>query len=271
MVDLDAYFARIGYDGPREPSLETLRALQALHPAAIPFESIDCLLDRDIDLSPEAVDAKLIHGGRGGYCFEQNSLFRRVLTALGFETQGLCARARWNMPAEPLRPRTHMVIRVEIEGVSWLADVGFGGCVITAPMRLETDVQQATAHDVYRLTPIAEGVRLECRREAGWLPAWDLSLDPCVDADYEMANWYTSKFPGSHFRHMLIAARTTADARYALRHNRFAVRPLGGEPTLEALDVDGMEHHLRQTFGLAVEPEWRPVLEAAVAAGAHGV
>lgn len=267
MIDLDAYFARIGYSGPREPTLEVLTQLQALHPAAIPFEAIDCLLDRDIDLSPQAVDAKLIHAGRGGYCFEQNGLFRRVLTALGFETQGLNARVRWNMPPTPLRPRTHMVIRVEIEGVSWLADVGFGGCVITAPLRLETGLEQATPHDRYRLTAIAEGVRLECRREAGWLPAWDLSLEPCVPADYEMANWYTSKFPESHFRHLLIAAKTTADARFALRANRLAVRPRDGQPTLEILDAAGIAHHLRHTFGLPVEPSWTPLFHAAAASG----
>ncbi|MFP5307569.1 MAG: arylamine N-acetyltransferase, partial [Gammaproteobacteria bacterium] len=37
-VDLDAYCTRIGYDGPRTPTLATLRALHQLHPAAIVFE-----------------------------------------------------------------------------------------------------------------------------------------------------------------------------------------------------------------------------------------
>jgi N-hydroxyarylamine O-acetyltransferase len=46
MVDLDAYFARIGYDGPRTPELSTIRALHERHSAAIPFEAIDVLLDR---------------------------------------------------------------------------------------------------------------------------------------------------------------------------------------------------------------------------------
>ena len=50
-IDLAAYCARIGYSGPRSPTIETLRALHALHPAAIPFENIDVLLGRPIDLS----------------------------------------------------------------------------------------------------------------------------------------------------------------------------------------------------------------------------
>src|SRR5690349_17132119 len=145
MVDLDAYFARIGYAGPRDASLATLRALHALHPATIPFEAIDCLLDRGIDISPTAVDAKLIHGRRGGYCFEHNSLFTRVLTALGFEVEGYAARVRWNAPPDaPAQPRTHHVLKVRAEGQDWFVDVGFGGCVLTAPLRFVENQVQAT-------------------------------------------------------------------------------------------------------------------------------
>lgn len=267
MVDLDAYFARIGYAGPRDASLATLRALHALHPAAIPFEAIDCLLDRGIDISPAAVDAKLIHGQRGGYCFEHNSLFTRVLSELGFAVEGLAARVRWNAPPDaPAQPRTHHVLKVGAEGRDWLVDVGFGGCGLTAPLRLVAEVIQVTDHDNYRLLPIPGGLSLEARREAGWVPVYDVSLTPCAPRDYEMANWFTSTHPTSHFRHDLLAARTTPEARYGLLLNRLTIRPRGGEPVRETLDADGLERALRETFGLAVEPSWRAIIERAAAA-----
>ena len=267
-ADLDAYFARIGYDGPRTAELSTLRALHALHPAAIPFEAIDVLLDRGVDLTPEAVDAKLIHGRRGGYCFEQNSLFARVLTALGFEVEGLAARVRWNMPpGAAAQPRTHMVNRVEIDGVSWLADVGFGGCVLSAPLLLDSPDAQAARHDRYRLVPIAGGVTQEVEREQGWVPAYDLSMVPCVPRDYEMANWFTSTHPTSHFRSTLLVALTRPEARYGLLHNRLTVRPVGDEPAREILDAAGIERVLVEVFGLPVEPLWRPLFDRAVAMG----
>jgi len=266
MVDLDAYFARIGYAGPRDASLDTLRALHALHPAAIAFEAVDCLLDRGVDISPAAVDAKLIMGGRGGYCFEHNSLFARVLAALGFEVEGLAARVRWNAPPDaPAQPRTHHVLNVRVDGEPWLVDVGFGGCVLTAPLRLQPHVEQPAEHDTYRLVPIAGGFTQEVLREPGWVPAYDVSLTPCVPRDYEMANWFTSTHPTSHFRANLLASRTTPEARYGLLFNRFTVRPRGGPPTKEILDADGIERVLRETFGLAVEPSWRPVIERAAA------
>jgi N-hydroxyarylamine O-acetyltransferase len=264
MTDLSAYFARIGYQGPRDASLSTLQALHALHPAAIPFEAIDCLLDRAVDISPAAVDAKLIHGRRGGYCFEHNSLFSRVLAALGFEVEGLAARVRWNAPPEaPAQPRTHHVLKVTVDSEPWLVDVGFGGCVLTAPLRFEPGLEQVTPHDTYRLTPVAEDLRLEVLREPGWIPAYDVSLSPCVPRDYEMANWFTSTHPTSHFRSNLLAGRTTPEARYGLLFNRFTTRPVGGAPTKEILDADGIEQALRDVFGLAVEPSWRPMIERA--------
>lgn len=92
LVDLDAYCARIGYSGSRVPTLETLRALHEAHIASIPFEALNALLDREIDISPSAVDAKLIGARRGGYCFEHNALFKRVLQTIGFDVEGLIAR-----------------------------------------------------------------------------------------------------------------------------------------------------------------------------------
>lgn len=268
MTDLAAYFARIGHDGPTAPTLDTLRALHERHPASIPFEAIDVLLDRGVDISPAAVDAKLIDGRRGGYCFEHNSLFRRVLTELGFEVTGLAARVRWNQPDEaPLQPRTHQVLRVELDGTSWLVDVGFGGAVMTAPLRLEPDTVQSTDHDDYRLVPIdpaqGGGLALQMRRDAGWIPVYDLSLTPCAPADYEMANWFTSTHPTSIFRNVVMVAKTAPDARHGLLFNRLSTRPRGGETTVTTLDAPGIESALRDIFGLPVEPSWRPVIERA--------
>lgn len=263
MPDLDAYFARIGYSGPRDPTLAVLRELHALHPAAITFEAIDCLLDRGVDLSPEAVEAKLVHGGRGGYCFEQNGLFFRVLQALGFDVTPLAGRVVWNLPPGPARPRTHRVTRVEVDGESWIADVGFGSAIPSEPLRLEPGLVQETRHDTYRLVACPPGVILEVLRDGVWLPAWQMPLDPCEEADFELANWWTSAHPSSHFRHNLLAARTAPEARYALLHNRLTIRPVGAAPTKETLDADGIAQALREVFRLPVAPDWRPVIERA--------
>src|SRR2546422_1681671 len=118
-IDLDAYFTRIGYAGVRRPTMETLRALHLAHATHISFENLDVLLGRPILLDLESLQAKLVRGRRGGYCFEQNALFAAVLERLGFTVTRLAARVR--MGVTRVLPRTHMALAVEVDGGSWLA------------------------------------------------------------------------------------------------------------------------------------------------------
>jgi N-hydroxyarylamine O-acetyltransferase len=274
-VDLDAYLARIGYDGPRAPTLDVLRAIHVMHPAAIPFEAIDVQLGHGVDLAPEAIDAKLITRRRGGYCFEQNSLLKRALTALGFQVEALIGRVWWMAPeGAPPRPRTHMALKVMAEGRPWLADVGFGGLVLTTPLAFDGREAQPTGHEDFRLVEHDGELLVEARLGKhwqgigdGWSRLYELSTEPQLDVDFETANWFTSTHPASHFRHALRAARTTPEARYALLNNRLTVRRRGGVEQ-STLSVQEIETVLSETFGLRVEPDWRPLLDKAVTEGA---
>jgi N-hydroxyarylamine O-acetyltransferase len=268
-VDLDAYFERVGYGGPCNATVEVLRELHALHPAAIPFEAIDVFLGGLVDLSPQTIDAKLIHGGRGGYCFEQNSLFARVLRTLGFEVEPLIARALWGRTLDDLRPRSHMALRVRAEGEDWLADVGLGVCTLTAPLRLEERGAQPTLFESMRLRPSPCGeLRLEALLSGEWRPVYDLSLAPQLDVDFVSANWYVSTHPDSPFRQRLIVSRTTGEARLGLVDNRLAIRRLGEPAELRVLTAHGLARSLERDFGLEVDPAWTPALARAVEAAA---
>lgn len=266
-LDLDAYFARIGYTGPRSPTLATLCALHERHPASIVFENIDILLGRGVDISPTAVDAKLIEGHRGGYCFEHNSLLKRALEAIGFEVEGLAARVYWqSLAGAAPRPRTHMALRIMLEGRPWLVDVGFGGNVSVAPLRMDTSEPQETPHGVYRVISYGDELMVQVWLDSRWSSLYALSLEPQLDVDYELPNWFTSTHPTSHFRHYLTVARTTPDARYTLADRQFTIRPVEGESERYLLDGDGIERVLRDTFGMPVEAEWRPIIERAATA-----
>lgn len=266
-VDLDGYFARIGYAGPREPTLEVLRRLHELHPAAIAFEAIDVLLGRGISLDPRAVDAKLIGARRGGYCFEQNSLFQRVLRGLGFRVEGLIARSRWGRPLEETAPRTHMSLRVRLDEVDWLADVGFGGCMLTTPIRLDHRGVQRTRFEPVRLVAFGDELRLEAMIGGSWRAIYDLALPAQSEVEFVSPNWFTSTHPESAFRRHLIVTRTTPTGRFALLENRLTIRRPGATTVRSALSLDDLERSLAEDFGLPVAPEWRPLLHRAVLAG----
>jgi N-hydroxyarylamine O-acetyltransferase len=254
-IDLDRYFARIGYTRTPRADLDTLRTLTELHPAAITFEAIDVLLGRPVDISPGAIQAKLIDGGRGGYCFEQNGLLKRVLEALGFAVDGLIARVLWMLPADaPPMPLTHMALRVTIDGKRWLADVGFGACVAGAPLQLDAiGAEQPTRHETFRLIHRGTWTLLEAQLADGWQPLYMLSPEPALDADYMAANWYTSTHPASGFRRELRAARTTPDRRTTLMNNRLTVRHSEGGMERRFLSEHEIVDALVSTFGLRLD------------------
>lgn len=265
-VDISAYLDRIDYDGPTGPSLETLMALQTRHLDSIPFEAIDVALDRGVDLTPQAVDAKLIGARRGGYCYEQNGLFLRVLRRLGFEADGLLCRVRMGRkPGDAPMARTHMALRVTLDGALWLVDVGFGGMVPPAPLKIEEKSVQETAHEPWRITA-QDGFRLsEAMVGDLWEPMYEIYDDPQAEVDYEPANWFVSTHPSSFFRRDLVAARVAPDARYALFGARLTIRRRGRPMERRELSVSELEATLRDVFGLEPKTDWRPLLERTAA------
>src|SRR5437762_664654 len=121
VFDLDAYCDRIGFSGQRSPTLETLRGVHLHHTETIPFENLNPLLGWPVHLDAASLQQKLIHSGRGGYCYEQNLLFRYALETIGFKVTGLAARVMWNMPDDVVPPRTHMLLRIDLEGHTYIA------------------------------------------------------------------------------------------------------------------------------------------------------
>lgn len=268
---LPRYLARIGYKGPVAPTLEVLAALQAAHIATIPFEAIDALTGTGIAIDAQAVDAKLIGQRRGGYCFEQNGLFLRVLQTIGFEAEGLLGRVRWMLPDDaPPTPRTHMVVRVRIDGRPWLADVGFGAAVPPQPLAMDSEDAQPTRHESYRIIRQDMEWQVAALIEGEWRTLYRLDDRSPPAIDYELGNWYTSAHPASHFRHQLIAARTTAEARYGLRDNRLTTRLADGRTDRRYLAADEIERVLSEIFLLPVRPHWRAAIERAATAEVVG-
>lgn len=252
-ADIDAYFVRIGWIGPVAADRATLNAIAAHHPAAIPFENLDPYLDRPVDLAPEALMDKLVHGRRGGYCFEQNGLLRRVLDAIGFAVTPLSGRVVWNMDPETISARTHMLLRVDLADGPVLVDSGFGTAVPTAVLDLVPDVEQPTPHEPFRFVRMGEEWRAQISIGGEWRTTYRFDLSPQHEVDYLVANWYTSTHPSSHFRHGLTLARPLPGRRLSLRGNEFAVHTLGGASerrTLETADevVTTIETH----FGIAI-------------------
>jgi N-hydroxyarylamine O-acetyltransferase len=228
-IDLAPYFERIGYAGPARPDLETLRELHLRHAQAIPFENLNPLLRWPVRLDLQALQEKIVLGGRGGYCFEQNLLFSHVLEAIGFRLVRMAARVLWNRPEDAIAPRSHMLLRVQVEGEPYIADVGFGGLTLTGPLRLAVDIEQETPHEPFRVTRAGDDYKLQAKIGEAWRTLYRFDLQREYQVDYEISSYYLTTHPASQFVAGLIAARPAPDRRYALSDNKLAVHRLSGE------------------------------------------
>jgi N-hydroxyarylamine O-acetyltransferase len=65
-VDIEAYCKRIDLDGQLVPTRDVMAEVVRKHVSAIPFENVDVLLGREIDISPGEIAKKIIGDRRGG-------------------------------------------------------------------------------------------------------------------------------------------------------------------------------------------------------------
>jgi N-hydroxyarylamine O-acetyltransferase len=224
-LELETYFARIKYSGAREPTLSLLSELHTLHPSAIPFENLDPFFQRPVHIDSTAIEAKLVGEQRGGYCFEQNSLFCDVLTALDFVVTPLAGRVvlRWQ-EGQPRPALTHRLTLVHLPEGVFIADVGFGRQSPTVPLKLEHELKQTTSHGTYRILRDGAEYELQSGTSDSWLGMYRFTLEPQSPADFELGNWFTSTHPRSTFRQNLIASRVVGDARLNLLNTRMTKR-----------------------------------------------
>jgi N-hydroxyarylamine O-acetyltransferase len=269
VIDLDRYFARIGYRGSRAPTLATLDGIVRAHVETIPFENLDVLLGRRIDLDPAAIERKLVHDRRGGYCFEHNALLLTALTALGFEARPLSARVRYQRPRDFIPTRTHLFVRVELgpqgdraadgPAGSRLVDVGFGGLSLSSAIRLAYDEPQPTPHETRRLVRDGGAVFHQVLFGTDWHDLYEFTLEEMPPIDREVANWYTSTHPASYFKTRLWVARALPDGgRLGLLNRELSVRGRDGQAEHHVIaSPDELLAVLDERFGLVFPPGTR--------------
>ncbi|ANI59567.1 MULTISPECIES: arylamine N-acetyltransferase family protein [Pseudomonas] len=264
LTNLALYLQRLGFDAPPAPTLETLRQLQLRHTGAFPFENLTTLLGQPVLIDLPSIEQKVLHDGRGGYCYELNNLFLALLQTLGFEARGITGRVVMNQPEGAWTARTHRLSLVILDGVRYITDVGFGGMVPTAPLILDTEDEQLTPHEPYRIEQHADGYTLRANVGGEWRAMYIFDLQRQEDIDYTLGNWYVSTHPESPFVKQLMVARTGEGWRRTLNNGSFAIHRLGSESERrQVTDVDELIGLLEREFDIRVPAKeaLEPVLE----------
>ncbi|KAK8758347.1 arylamine N-acetyltransferase-like [Amblyomma americanum] len=260
-----AYLAYIGVSRPRAADLASLQLLIEAHIERITFENVDVLLYRPIELDADSLFSKMIERGRGGYCFELNSLFARLLEALGYRFRLRMARVRRGVaPDTPLTVKQHLVLIVELPEGEYLVDVGFGLANPYLPLRM--DQSAASADNPYVLRPL-EGshywrpgtLELCVRGREDWVPLYRLEMEDHYWFDTKVFNWYMSTHRDSVMQRLLMVGRSDGDTRLTLFNGSFRrrARHAGYDAVekREITDADELLSVLQNEFRLRLCPE----------------
>ena len=289
----NAWLQRIGIDAAPPPTLASLNTLIAAHLTHIPFENLDALVGRRVAIDLPSVFEKLVHQGRGGYCFELNTLFCAGLKALGFTAVPLAARVRWNVPDATPTGLSHMLLRVEVAHESQIADVGFGGPTPDRALPLSLPVEETA---LYRLLPTPPGLVTGTGFHAydlavrdpefagddgngtpgadvpnatnatnptdAWRVMYRFDLTPQPQIDFVARNWYVSTHPDSLFTQALMVARADASgARLSLGNGNLTERAPDGSVRKTVLaSADAVIDVLAERFGIRLDDALRQAL-----------
>jgi N-hydroxyarylamine O-acetyltransferase len=245
--DLPAYLARIGYDGPLTPDRATLAGLLAAHMNSIHFENIDVLLGRSIRLDVESLVEKIVRRRRGGYCFEQATLFDAALRALEFKTTLRTARVTLVL-APDKAPRGHMVVVVELPEGRFIADPGLGGLGCRAPIPLDG----APVEDRGEINQIVfDGRRCVLKIMSGerTVDAWVSGLDEDNWVDFEVANHWFSTHPASPMHQRLMLRAMTPSGRVTVMNRDVTIRANGQVNSQRLEDRTALRRLLQEFLG----------------------
>ncbi|MBC7303564.1 MAG: arylamine N-acetyltransferase [Nocardia sp.] len=239
-LDLDAYLARIGYDGPRTASVETLHALVRAHTTTIPFENLEIILGRGIPLDLKSLQHKMVQQRRGGYCYENVAIFAAALERLGFGVAGLSGRVTYGVAdTGVLRPATHALLRVRTPGEDrvWICDVGFGFGPL-APFELADSTAEFSLGDWrYRLERRSGDLWMlfQFGRD-GWIDRYTFTENPQFRIDYAVGNHFVSTSPRSPFTTRPFLQRFLPDVHHVLDDLTLITEYPDGTGTTRELD-----------------------------------
>ncbi|KHA72503.1 N-hydroxyarylamine O-acetyltransferase [Pseudomonas chlororaphis] len=251
LTNLKLYLQRLGFDAPPVPTLDSLRLLQLRHTGVFPFENLATITGAPVLIDLPSIEEKVLLGGRGGYCYELNNLFFALLLELGFDARAISGRVVMNQPEGSWTARTHRLSLVTIDSVRYITDVGFGGMVPTAPLLLDTEAEQATPHEPYRIEQQADGYMLRANVAGEWRSMYLFDLQRQEDIDYTIGNWYVSTHPESPFSQRLMVARTGEGWRKTLNNGSFAIHRMGASSERrEMTEVGELMELLAREFDL---------------------
>jgi arylamine N-acetyltransferase len=249
-VEAEAYLRRLGFRAAPAANLDGLRQLQRAHLEAVPFENSAVLRGQAILLEQSRLVRKVVDDGRGGFCFELNGAFAWLLGDLGFDVSLLPGRFWSDAGLGPVNE--HLALRVTLDGVAWLVDVG-AGYSFREPLRLVIGPEQDDPSGGFRLVTPGDdpaSIDVEWRhRDGSWRPHYRFEDRPVGLVAFAAVCEQLRTSPESPFTRGWICARALPDGWATLDGDHLVVTE-GGTRLDEHVAGPALDAALDRWFGV---------------------
>ncbi|MBY0120532.1 arylamine N-acetyltransferase [Bacillus sp. S/N-304-OC-R1] len=245
-MNVQEYLKRLDIES-EEPTLDYLSKLQRKHLEKIPFENLDVTRKVKIELDTNQFYEKIIGRHRGGYCYELNGLFQRLLTDLGFQSYLISCTV--NKPTGWAKPNTHAAIMVLLDQ-PYLVDVGFGDSV-RQPIGLTGEIRTDVSGSYRIIKKEDEMYYLQRHEDQEWKHLYRFENLPKQILDFTEGCIYNQTSPDSTFTHGDIVTIATQTGRITL-NGLSVTETKDGQKTKLDLSQEEKNQFLKQVFHISI-------------------
>ena len=213
-MDCKAYLERIGIYEIPEATVASLAMIQKAHLRTVPYENLDILMKRPIELDVEKLYEKIVVNRRGGYCFEVNELLGWLLRGLGYEVTDLFGRFLRGETGIPMRRHHVLMVKAKDDEIPWLADVGVGSGSPNLPMRMTLGEEMNDGVITYRFAKHDFfGWVLEENKRGEWGPVYCFTEEKQAPIDFATTSFWCEHAPESIFNKGAMVSLRTENGR----------------------------------------------------------
>jgi len=249
-MNLNSYLQRIKISQLEKPNLSFLSELQKHHLLTVPFENLDIHQGEKIVLDENRIYEKIVDNGRGGFCYELNSLFCSLLHSLDFSVSMVSSRV-YRLAEDRFTPEfDHMVLLVNL-AKTYLVDVGFGD-TFRKPIALPDGIVEDNS-GTYRLQPFGsapDAFILQKQENNSWQHVYCFTAHPRVISDFEEMCTFHQTSPESHFTQEIICTMATKNGRVSLSDNSLTITDGSAKMKTKVVSDKDFRHKLRDHFGI---------------------
>ena len=232
------YIERIGSPGTANADYETLCKLVRSHVFHVPFENLDISLGKPIILELDKIYNKIVLNNRGGFCYELNGLFYKLLRTIGYDVKMVSARVH-----EPEhgygQEFDHMALIVNLENQKLLVDVGFGEFSIL-PLDIDNSSIADDGKNKWMITQPNSDQYISFKLDgSGRKPQYLFSLkERKLDDFAEMCHYHQTN-PDSHFTDKRLITIQTETGRYTISGDKIKIST---PELIKETEIESNEH-----------------------------